>query len=105
MEPQEINVSDARDVKALEIFSYAYRWGEVLDSPLGGKAYRIESATQAGTFYHVDWTECECPDHRFRGNLCAHIRAVRLYVRTIRAQATRIRVKLERELREQGVIP
>lgn len=94
-----INLQDPRDAKALQILATAYSWQERPESPIG-KAYRIESSSEPGTFYHVNLQECECPDYRFRGNRCAHMRAVRLYCRIIQAHATRIKVALERAFSE-----
>jgi hypothetical protein len=44
--------------------------------------YRVESATEPGTFYDVDHGVgvCSCPDHQRRGVVCGHLWALRLLV-------------------------
>ncbi len=38
--------------------------------------YRVESRTEAGTFYRTRSWSCSCPDHSLRGVRCAHSWAV-----------------------------
>ena len=99
--PRRINVQDKRDVRALEIFETAAFWREVGESRHGGKAYEIQSSSRVDRSYHVDLENCECEDHKMRGMLCAHIRAVRLYVNIIHSHIRRAAHGIERELRQQ----
>jgi len=97
-----INVQDKRDIRAIEILETAPFWKEVEQSRLGGgKAYEIASSSRVDRSYHVDLESCECEDHRWRGQTCSHIRAVRLYVNLIHSHIHRAAVGIERQLRQE----
>lgn len=97
-----INVKDKRDLRAIQVFDTAFVWKEIQHSRHGGqKAYEIPSSSRIDKSYHVTCDDCECEDHVYRGEVCAHIRAVRLFVNTIHAHIKRAAVGIERQLREE----
>lgn len=99
---QVIDLKDPRDVKSLEILGTHPFWEEVEHSRLGGaKAYAIPSSSRAGVTFHVDLDDCECEDYRYRGQTCAHIRAVRLYVNIIHSHVQRAAHGIERTFKQQ----
>jgi hypothetical protein len=44
--------------------------------------YDVESESQPGTFYSVDWAVkvCQCMDYQRRGGTCKHLWSIRLLV-------------------------
>ncbi len=35
----------------------------------------IVQSQASDKIYHINGDECECPDHKFRGNYCKHLKA------------------------------
>ncbi len=35
----------------------------------------IVQSQASDKIYHINEDECECPDHKFRGNYCKHLKA------------------------------
>jgi hypothetical protein len=100
--PHRINMQDKRDLRAIEVFDTSAVWKEVQHSRHGGqKAYEIPSSSRVDKSYHVTLDDCECEDHVYRGQICAHIRAVRLFVNTINSHIKRAAVGIERQLRKE----
>jgi predicted nucleic acid-binding Zn finger protein len=101
---RRVNVQDKRDIRALDILETAAFWKEVEVSRHGSKAYEIDSSSRVGRSYHVDLENCECEDHIYRsgeGEVCSHIRAVRLFVNLIHSHIRRSAVGIERKLRQE----
>jgi hypothetical protein len=102
---QHINTQDSRDVRAVEILETNPWWQEIQESRHGGKAYGIPSSSRVDVVYHVTMSHCECEDHKYRGQVCAHIRAVRLYVNIIHSHIKRAAVGIERDLKRNNEKP
>lgn len=51
--------------------------------PIGTPFYGVPSASQPGAVYMANGDACKCPDYQTAGNVCYHVRAVRLYEDTL----------------------
>ncbi len=92
-----ISADDPRTIRAVEIAAGADQWLN-FGTRDGLPAYGVPSQSDAGRYYVVSQSSCECPD--FRGSTlataaraeavepraCKHMLAVRLYHELVRAQ-------------------
>ena len=64
--------------KALALFARCAAWqtGHTRD----GRPFFAIPGSQPGLFHMADARECSCPDFQRAGNLCKHVRAVRLWM-------------------------
>jgi hypothetical protein len=82
----EISSTNPRSIAALGLAVQARGWAKArtLD---GQKFYGVPSRTQPGLIHLADTQACTCPDHKYRGQACAHILAVRLHCEQVKARA------------------
>jgi hypothetical protein len=91
-----LDADDPRTIRALELASDAGQW-LVCRARDGRQAYGVPSSAEAGRYYLVTASRCDCPDFQRNdlaptasGDLaeqraCKHILAVRLHAELIRA--------------------
>jgi hypothetical protein len=91
-----INADDPRTIRALEIAADAGQW-LLCRTPAGDEAFGVPSQCDAGRYYLVTGSSCDCPDFRRNGlsparrgaagehRPCKHILAVRLHTELVRA--------------------
>jgi len=91
-----LDADDPRTLRALELASDAGQW-LVCRARDGRQAYGVPSAGEAGRYYLVTGSSCDCPDFQRPGlaatasgelaeqRPCKHILAVRLHAELLRA--------------------
>jgi hypothetical protein len=106
---RHIDVNDKRDIRALEILATSMYWKEIEHSRHDGqRTYEIDSSSRVDRSYHVTLNDCECEDHKYRGQTCSHIRAVRLFCNIVHSHINRaaygheLDIKAEREREERA---
>lgn len=82
----QIDTTDSRDIKALQLAATAADW-----TPLPDGAYGISSSDYRRT-YRVTAESCDCPDNAL-GNVCKHRRAAKIYEALRSATAPQGRAK------------
>ena len=88
-----INADDPRTIRAIEIAAGADYWltGHNRD---GQAVFGVPSQREAGRYYIVTASSCDCADFKQRGDAaCKHILAVRLHTELVRAQERQPRAK------------
>src|SRR5258708_28796074 len=92
-----ISSDDPRSIKAIEIAAGAGQWLRCQTAD-GQKAFGVSSQCQAGRYYLVTCSNCDCTDFRRNGlsglrlghagehRPCKHILAVRLHCELAKAQ-------------------
>jgi hypothetical protein len=102
-----INTQDKRDVRALQLMQGAGQWMKCrvrLESGREVKAYGIPSSSEFGTTRLANLRQCSCPDFQNRQPiLCAHIRAVKMYVNWLKAKEQEREAARQEALRRQRV--
>ena len=86
-----INAEDPRTIKAVELAADAQYWltGR---NPEGDDVYGVPSQSEAGRYYIVTRSSCDCPDFQHQEprpteqRPCKHLLAVQLYDELRRAQ-------------------
>jgi hypothetical protein len=85
-----IDADDPRTIRAIEIAAAADQWLLGRNAE-GDDLYGVPSQTQAGRYYSVTQSSCDCADFRRHAESeprpCKHILAVRLYRELVRAAA------------------
>lgn len=74
----ELSTTDKRDGRALALFARWEDWqrGKTKD----GRSFFAIPGSAPGLFHMTDQRACSCPDFQRAGNLCKHVRAVRLWM-------------------------
>jgi hypothetical protein len=110
-----ISADDPRTIRAIEIAADADQWLRYSDGA-GNEAYRVPSQAEAGRFYLVTPSSCDCADFR-RNELpavqdgamelrpCKHMLAVRLYRELVKAQANHPRASTTRRRGLLSLVP
>lgn len=101
---ETVNERDPRDMRALRLLRDSGQWAKCRVRMQDGrtvKMYGIPSASDPGVYRLANKRFCNCPDFIYRQpQLCAHIRAVRLYVEYVTAR--RERLEQEERARQQN---
>lgn len=79
-----MGTNDKRDILAAELAASVPLWPiTTLKAPFGvfpaGSKFRAAPSSSGKVAYLVNESVCECPDYQRAGNICKHVRAVRLY--------------------------
>lgn len=93
----QVNVRDSRDVRALRLLERARGWMQchvTLSYGTKVKAYGIPSESEPNVYRLTNLRQCSCPDFQWRQGrqadgsyfMCAHMRAVRMYVDYVNEQ-------------------
>ena len=97
-----ISADDPRTIRAIELAAEADHWLSGRNAA-GEAIYGVPSQSEAGRYYIVTRSSCDCPDFRRReaarsrtaaaaddeAALCKHVLAVRLHEELLRAQEHR----------------
>ena len=99
-----ISADDPRSIRALEIAADADQWLIGPEAADGDAVYGVPSQSEAGRYYTVTRSSCDCPDFRQHGEdeterACKHMLAVRLYRELLRAHLRPPRRRLNRASR------
>lgn len=79
-ETRSSKVALAPDLRELDERA-ARAWTERMAvTPIGGGCYRVDSASDHSYTVDLPGRRCPCPDHRFRGVQCKHLRRVAIEI-------------------------